>query len=91
MLAIGTKVYHDGHGAGTIVAYNGRAAVSYAAANFGSELVGAAVQAGLTAAIVDSMYGCDRYPYVVQFEPTERYPAGYKDVYDVDGAVMKVV
>lgn len=75
MLAIGTKVTHSGHGAGTIVAYNGRAATSYAAANLGSEIVAAAAQAGLTDAIVDSFYGGDRYPYVVQFD------SGYKDVY----------
>lgn len=84
MLALGTKVVHDGHGAGVIVAYNGTPAHSYAAQNLGSDIVAAAAGAGLVDAIVNSMYGSDRYPYVVQFD------SGYKDVYDVDGAVMKV-
>lgn len=84
MLAIGTKVHHSGHGAGVIVGYNGKPAESYALANIGSDIVTFAGHAGLVDAIVDSMYGSDRYPYVVQFDN------GYKDVYDVDGTVMTV-
>jgi len=94
LLPIGTLVYHDGHGNGEIVAYNGVQPNAYVESNLGSPEVAGAVAAGLGEAIVSSFYSGSRYPYVVQFEPSERYkdqyPNGYKDVYDVDGAVMVV-
>ena len=85
---IGTRVKHDGHGLGTIVAYNGTPKDSYVATHLGSPEVAAAAKAGLIDAMVSSMYGSDRFPYVVHFDPSERFPEGYKDVYDVDGTVM---
>jgi hypothetical protein len=91
LLHIGTRVVHDGHGPGTIVAHNGVAPASYAVENLGSPEVAAAVGAGLGQAIITSVYSSDRYPYVVHFDPTERFPDGYKDVYDVDGDGMKVL
>lgn len=90
LLPIGTLVHHDGHGNGTIVAHNGRPSNTYVEQNLGSPEVTAAVQAGLGAAIVSSFYGASRYPYVIKFESTDRYPEGYEDVYDVDGAVVTV-
>lgn len=95
LLPIGTKVYHDGHGNGVIVEHNGQAKNTYIEQNLGSPEVAAASMCGLMDAIVGSFYSGDRYPYVVQFEPNDRlkdkYPNGYKDVYDVDGVVMKVL
>jgi hypothetical protein len=91
LLPIGTLVYHDGHGNGTIVAYNSIQQNTYVEANLGSPEVAAAVSAGLGEAIVSSFYSGSRYPYVVQFEPSDRFPTGYKDVYDVDGTVMKAI
>lgn len=88
LLPIGTRVNHSGHGLGTIVAHNGVPRNSYVEANLGSPEIGAAVQAGLGAGIISSFYSGDRYPYIVQFDPTKKYPSGYKDVYDVDGTVM---
>ena len=74
MLAVGTKVYHSGHGNGTIVAHNAQKANSYAAENLGSGVTAAAVRIGLSEAIVSSFYDGSRFPYVVQFD------SGYKDV-----------
>lgn len=90
LLPIGTLVYHDGHGNGTIVAHNGAKRNLYVEENLGSPEVAAASMAGLMDAIVSGFYSGCRYPYVVKFEPTERFPDGYQDVYDVDGTVMKV-
>lgn len=90
LLPIGTLVYHNGHGNGTIVAYNGVQRNEYIEKNLGSPEVAAASMARLMDGIVESFFSSDRYPYVVQFEPTEEYSDGYKDVYDVDGTVMKV-
>lgn len=39
---IGTRVYHDGHGLGTIVAYNGTPKDSYAVTHLGSPEIAAA-------------------------------------------------
>lgn len=75
MLAIGTKVNHTGHGAGTIVAYNGAKRNEYIEQNLGSPEVAAASMCGLMNAIIASFYDGDRYPYVIQFD------SGYKDVY----------
>lgn len=87
---IGTRVVHSGHGPGTIVRYNGTPAKSYATEHLGSPEVAAAVQAGLMPAIVDSFYGSDRFPYVVKFDPTTRYPDGYQDVYAPDDFTLEV-
>jgi hypothetical protein len=91
LFPIGTKVYHDGHGNGRIVAYNGVQTNAYVESNLGSPEVAAAVGAGLGEAIVSSFYSGSRFPYVVHFDPSDRFPTGYKDVYDVDGTVMKVI
>jgi len=85
MLKEGARVYHSGHGLGTIVAHNTRKPNSYAAENLGSELVAVAVSAGLGSAIVDSFYDGARYPYVIQFD------SGYKDVYALDDVTEVVV
>ena len=91
LLPLQTRVYHTGHGLGTIVAYNGRVSNDYTATRLDSDVLAQAVQAGLTDAIVNSFYGADRYPYVVHFDANDKYPEGYKDVYDVDDVVMKEV
>ena len=85
LLPLQTRVYHDGHGLGTIVAYN-TTRCEYLEQHLDEELVAEAVRAGLIDAVVDSFYGSDRYPYVVKFDKS-----GYQDVYGVDGQVMKVV
>jgi hypothetical protein len=78
LLPLQTRVHHSGHGAGTIVAYNGQPDKAYALENLTSEVVLGAFKAGLGQAIVNSFYGGDRYPYVIQFD------SGYKDVYALD-------
>jgi hypothetical protein len=78
MLKEGARVYHSGHGLGTIVALNTRKPNSYAAENLGGEVVAMAVGLGLGSAIVDSFYDGARFPYVIQFD------SGYKDVYALD-------
>lgn len=85
LLPLETKVCHDGHGLGKIVAYNGTPADAWALKNLTSPEVSGAVKFGLTDALVSSFYGSDRYPYVI------KYDSGYQDVYDVDGKVVKVV
>jgi hypothetical protein len=75
LLPIGTRVKHSGHGLGAIVDHNGSAKNVYVEQNLGSPEVGAAVQAGLGAAIIGSFYSGDRFPYVVT------YDSGYTDVY----------
>lgn len=84
LLPIGTRVKHSGHGPGTIQAYNNTPPNNYAAEHLCSPHVGMAVTAGLGAAIVSSLYDGGRFPYVIQFDPTEQYPDGYKDVYALD-------
>lgn len=91
LLPIGTRVIHDGHGPGTIVALNSVQPSGYVASNLGKAPVNEAVALGLGQAVMASMYSNDRFPYVVHFDPSDRFPDGYKDVYDVDGHVMKVL
>jgi len=85
MLKEGARVYHTGHGLGTIVALNTRQPNTYIAENLASELMTLAVQAGLGDAIVSSFYDGARYPYVIQFD------SGYKDVYALDDVTEIVV
>ena len=41
-------------------------------------------EAGLAEALVSSFYDKNRCPYVVHWDPSDRYPEGYKDVYEPD-------
>ena len=99
LLPIGTRVTHfDGgpttHGKGTIIAYNGVAPSPYLKSNF-KEAVELAGDAGLLGGVVAGMYDGTRCPYVVHFdvargdtdhdrEMREKYPRGYRDVYERD-------
>ncbi len=93
LLPIGTRVTQfDGnpehtHGKGTIVAYNGVEPNSYLQSNF-KDAVEIAAGAGLLDAVLSSMYDKNRCPYVVHFDlhpgKLDRYPKGYKDVYEHD-------
>lgn len=99
LIPLGTRVSHwdgNGHGFGTIVAYNGIPENSYLRENFG-EAVNLVAKAGvnLLGGLINSMYDGNRYPYVVQFDPRPfkaddpehcrnirtKYPRGYRDVY----------
>jgi hypothetical protein len=91
LLPIGQRVTHfnggpDTHGKGTIVGYNGVKANAYAQTNLKdtSELVAGVespVREILVGGIANGFYDGKRYPYIVQFDPREEYPNGYKDVY----------
>lgn len=70
MLPIGTKIYHQGHGTGTIVAYNNMSN-QYAKRLLEQRDV---LQTIGTLA-VETFYPKDKYPYVILFDN------GYKDVY----------
>lgn len=91
LLPIGTRISHHagnpdwGHGKGTIVDYNGRKASDYLNNNF-KEAVELAASVGLLDAVVESFYSSDRCPYVIRFDPSEKYLKGYKDVYEPDSA-----
>lgn len=78
LLPLQTRVYHTGHGAGTIVGYNGTQKNEYVEAHFGRAEVSAAASLGLMSAIVSSFYSGDRYPYTINFD------SGYTDVYAID-------
>lgn len=96
---IGFRVTHwDGgpqtHGTGTIIAYNGVSPLEYLRTNF-KDAVEMAGEAGLIDGLVSSMYDRVRCPYVVRWdvrkgdtefdnEKREKYPRGYKDVYEHD-------
>jgi hypothetical protein len=73
MLPVGSKVYHNGHGVGTIIAYN--LSKPLGDDSLGGDMTAIAIQLGLGAAIVSSMYDGEKFPYIVQFD------SGYKDVY----------
>lgn len=86
LLPINTRVTHfdggpDTHGKGTIIGYNGVQSNTYLKENF-KEGVEMAAEAGLLGAVIASMYSSDRCPYVVKFDPREKYPEGYQDVYE---------
>lgn len=81
MLPIGTVVYHDGHGRGVVVSYNGRKPLpeipqlrpsGEGDAEEVAELNRLALAISLTP---ESIYSGDRYPYRVRFD------CGYEDVY----------
>lgn len=85
---IGTRVSHfDGgpytHGKGKIVAYNEAPPNQYLKSHF-QEGVEMAAKAGLLDGVVDSFYDGERCPYVIQWDPSDKYPQGYKDVYEPD-------
>jgi len=88
LLPIGTRVTHfDGgpntHGKGVIVAYNGAQPNSYLEEK-PAEAIELASKAGLLGGLVSGFYSSARCPYVVHYDPSEKYPQGYKDVYEPD-------
>lgn len=84
-LPIGQRVTHfDGgpstHGKGTIVDYNGKTKLS-------DEQAQKMVESGhplMVNVVASKLYSGDRCPYVVHWDPSPRYPDGYKDVYESD-------
>lgn len=77
LLSLGTRVTHRGHGAGTIVSYNGVEPNSYILSRRGLQaLQGISSHPVLAAGVMAGVYNGERYPYVVQFD------AGYQDVYN---------
>lgn len=86
LLPIGQRVTHfdggkDTHGKGTIVAYNGIEPNNYLNEK-PKDAIELAGQAGLLSGLIGSFYDKTRCPYVVHWDPSERYPNGYKDVYE---------
>ena len=86
LLPINTRVTHfngdaSTHGKGTIVGYNGIEPNAYLNEK-PTEAIQLAGEAGLMNALVGSFYDKNRCPYVVHWDPSERYPEGYKDVYE---------
>ena len=74
MLPIGTKVFHQGHGLGEVVAHNQITENNYFKEK-PKEAAELANEAGLLSGILVSFYSGDIYPNVIQFD------SGYKDVY----------
>lgn len=76
MITIGTRVYHSGHGYGTIVDYNGQQRNRYLEER-PREAVEIASSLGIdmTQPLINSFYNGDRYPYIIRFD------YGYQDVY----------
>ncbi len=92
LLPLQTRVKHfdggpDTHGTGTIVAYNGAKSSSYLETNF-EKAVELASEAGLLGGLVNSFYSGERCPYVVHWDPSEKYPEGYKDVYEPESLTL---
>lgn len=81
LLPKGSRVNHTGHGHGTIVDYNGTQKNKYLE-DKPEEAIALAAKAGMLGAMVSSFYDGERCPYVVHFDPREKYPQGYKDVYE---------
>lgn len=82
MLPLQIRVFHQGHGLGTVIAYNGIRPNQYFQQK-PLEAIRLADQAGLVSSLFISAYSGDRYPNVVQFD------SGYKDVYaDIEVEVI---
>ena len=91
---IGTEVKHCGHGFGKIVGYNDNVAgdpkdVLDKLDDFKQDNeLNAHQEAFLNQAaqtkMLNGLYDGDRYPYKIQFEPSEKFPEGYKDVYGLE-------
>lgn len=92
LLPIGQRVTHfDGgpntHGKGTIVAYNNIKPATQDLASFAKLLEehdasSSEVKNIIAQGAVVSVYDGVRCPYVVHFDSSERFPEGYKDVYE---------
>lgn len=92
LLPIGQRVTHfDGgehtHGSGTIVAYNNISEPSHDLQYVAKmmEEPGTShpeIQSFLVQSAVAGMLNGQRCPYVVHWDPSEKYPEGYKDVYE---------
>lgn len=91
---VGDRVFSYGHGYGVVVEVRmpnpqqDNSAVDYLLSSRGSsalaeseQLRNVVSQPVVVSGIVNSLYGPDRYPYRIRFEPCERYPEGYCDVY----------
>lgn len=86
LLPIGTRVTHFGggpstHGKGVIIKHNGVKSSTYLEEK-PEEAIKLASEAGLMGGIIASFYSGSRCPYVVHWDPSEKYPEGYKDVYE---------
>lgn len=98
LLPIGSRVTHfDGgeftHGKGTIIGYNGVSDSTKALEVIASGELDSqpdAVQQLVVKGAICGAYSGSRCPYVVHFDPSEKYPDGYKDVYEVDSVFLLV-
>ena len=86
LLPINSRVSHfdggpDTHGVGTIVDYNLMKQNAYAKERL-VEATDLAASLGCLDLLADGFYHGDRYPYVVQWDPSAKYPQGYRDVYE---------
>lgn len=83
MLPIGTKVFHNGHGVGEVIAHNTRPRNSYLEAKpleaiklaTQPELLEVFDESQIISALAASFYNGDRYPNRIKFV------SGYEDVY----------
>lgn len=92
LLPVGQRVTHfDGgphtHGKGTIVAYNTQEPIAYVEEKLdvAAELVADLKEktgVDLMPTLITGFYSFERCPYVVHWDPSEKYPEGYKDVYE---------
>jgi hypothetical protein len=77
------------HGNGTIVGYKGRRPDTYAQTSL-KEAIEFAVQTDnsikpmMLDVIANSFYYGTRCPYILQWDPREKYPNGYKEMYERD-------
>lgn len=91
---VGTHVFMShGHGYGRIVGYNGQKRVDIdqqlrwlSDSNVPAGFPAVCLMGGLAA----GMYSGDRYPYVVKWDPSEKWPDGYQDVYGPEGLHFSV-
>ena len=73
---VGSRVYHDGHGRGTVIEVrqpDRSDHLDYLMSDRGRELLPSVASIAL-----DSFYSPTRYPYVVRYDRT-----GYTDVYSI--------
>ena len=97
---INTPCRHWGHGPGKIAAYNTSPgfdldqkieqlrAIKDEGASLSKE-EDHLLNAVFVGAALGGIYGGDRYPYVVKFEPTEKYPEGFQEVYSHDEIIFE--
>jgi len=92
--AVGTPCYHCGHGRGLIIGYNGQEAAdvdkqfeqlkAVSDENNLNEQYTNQLAGVVCKAVAQGVYSSDRYPYIIRYEPSEKWPDGFKECYGED-------